>query len=73
MRKLFGLCVVALLFSSCTPSPSGRTTNKAAEEANIQGLAALKNNDINSSIMHFTKAIELDPKFANAYRGTYGT
>jgi len=43
------------------------TTNKEAEAALTKGINAGKNKDFDSAIINFTKAIELDPKYAGAY------
>ena len=45
----------------------GQSTNKSAEEAFEKGAKAYKNKDFNSAIINYTKAIELDPKYAKAY------
>jgi Flp pilus assembly protein TadD len=66
MRKLFSLCVLVILASSFYGY--GQTTNKAAEAALTKGINAAENNDFNTAIINYTKAIELDPKNANAYR-----
>ena len=65
MRKIFSLCVLVVLTSSFYGF--GQSTNKAAKEAYKKGIDAAVSNDLNSAIINFTKAIELDPKFAFAY------
>ena len=65
MRKLLGFCVLVVLISSS--NGYGQSTNKEAEEALRKGNNAGQNNDLSTAIINFTKAIELDPKYANAY------
>ena len=67
MSKLFGLSIFFVL--TCAFGISGQTTNKEAEAALIKGVNAVKNNDFNSAIIYYTKAIELDPKNVEAYYG----
>lgn len=65
MSKLLGFCVLVVLISSS--NGFGQSTNKEAEEALRKGNNAGQNNDLSTAIINFTKAIELDPKYANAY------
>ena len=65
MRKIFSLCVLVVLTSSFYGF--GQSTNKAAVEAFKKGGKAKSSNDLNSAIINYTKAIELDPKYVFAY------
>ena len=67
MRKLLGFCVLVVLISSS--NGYGQSTNKAAEENLTKGDKAYENNDFKSAVTYYTKAIELDPKYAAAFRG----
>ena len=65
MRKLFNICLLAVLAGSIYGC--GKPTNKAAIDAFNNGQKAFENKDFDSAVTDFTKAIELDPKFVNAY------
>jgi Tfp pilus assembly protein PilF len=65
MPKIIILCVPLVLTWAC--GAIGETTNKAAEEALRKGLKADENNDLNSAVINYTKAIEFDLKYAGAY------
>ena len=65
MKKIISLSIFFVL--TCAFCISGQTTNKVAEEALRKGNNAGQNNDLSTAIINFTKAIELDPKYANAY------
>ena len=44
-----------------------QTTDEKAEAALRKGINAVKNNDLSTAIINFTKASEIDPKYAIAY------
>lgn len=65
MIRLFSFCFVVFLAGSF--NLVGQTTNKEAEDALAKGLKAYENNKVEAAIKLYTKAIKLDPDFAEAY------
>ena len=63
--KKIPLCSRLLL--TCAFSVLGQTTKKEAADALTKGINAAKNNDFNSAVSYYTKTIELDPKYVDAY------
>ena len=70
MKKIIIICILFVL--NFVFGALRKTTNKEAEAALTIGINACKNKDFDSAIINFTKAIELDPKYAAAYNGRGG-
>jgi tetratricopeptide (TPR) repeat protein len=67
MRRFSFPVVLAL---ACTFGVAmGQTTNKESEDFTEKGKAAYYSKDFNTAVIHFTKAIDLDPKNSTALRG----
>ena len=65
MKKIIILSIFFVLIYAFVISV--KTTDEKAEAALRQGINAVKNNDLSTAIINFTKAIEIDPKYAIAY------
>ena len=67
MKKIIILSIFFVLI--CAFIISVQTTDKKAEAevALKKGNNAEKNNDLSTAIINFTKAIEIDPKYTDAY------
>jgi Tfp pilus assembly protein PilF len=65
MKKIIILSIIFVLI--CAFFISVQTTDEKAAAALRKGNNAGQNNDVSTAIINFTKAIEIDPKYANAY------
>jgi tetratricopeptide (TPR) repeat protein len=73
-RRAFLLLAVAVVLPavSCNMANLERTSPKTAEEYQSRGLEHFDNDDYDGAIAEFTKAINLDPDFAEAYNSRSG-
>jgi tetratricopeptide (TPR) repeat protein len=53
--------------SQHTPTPASGTSSTSAQDYYLRGLHQSQNKEYHPAIKNFTKAIELDPKFIEAY------
>ncbi len=67
MRRLIGLCTVFLLVSLAVTWALGCATEFATERSE-RSIEPMQPDPNEQAIARFTKAIELDPKHASAYR-----
>lgn len=67
MRRFSFLAVVALAFTFGVAM--GQTPNKESADFTEMGVTAYLSKDFNTAVIHFTKAINLDPKNSRAHSG----
>ena len=65
MKKIIILSIFFVLIYAFVISV--KTTDEKAEAALRKGINAVKNNDLSTATINFTKAIEINPKYAIAY------